>query len=118
MRWRWLDGLGNALAKLGAYAQARQRFARALAIRERAHGEDDPSVVRSLNDIALVLVAQHDYAAAAPALRPRRSYRRAAISGRSFWIADAAANRQSCQAELRVQESSRWTNMWQRFRKP
>ena len=114
----WLDGLGTVLARTGAYAPARGRFARALAIRERAYGADDPSVAQSLNDIALVLMTQHEYAAAAPLLDRAVAIAEQRFAPDQAGLRTLRSNRQSCQAQLKVQQTSSWMNLWQRLRRP
>jgi tetratricopeptide (TPR) repeat protein len=59
----------NALASyrhcaLGAYAQARPLYQRALALKERTFGNDHPETALSLNDLALLLQDQGDLAGA------------------------------------------------------
>ena len=59
----------NALASfrhcaLGAYAQARPLYERALSLKERTFGKDHPETALSLNDLALLLQDQGDLAGA------------------------------------------------------
>ena len=49
---------------LAAYASARPLYERALAIREKALGPDHPDTATSLNDLAVLVLAQGDLAAA------------------------------------------------------
>ena len=53
---------------LGAYAEARPLYERALAIREKVLGAEHPDTATSLNNLAILLRAQGDLAAARPLL--------------------------------------------------
>src|SRR5207245_8946794 len=58
----------NALAALyyymGQYAKAEPLYQRALKIREKAFGSNNPKTAYSLNDLGALYVAQDDYAKA------------------------------------------------------
>ena len=53
---------------LGAYAQARPLYARALALREKALGPEHPDTAETLNNLALLQRDEGDHAAARPLL--------------------------------------------------
>jgi len=53
---------------LGAYAQARPLYARALALREKCLGPEHPDTAETLNNLALLLRDGSDHAAARPLL--------------------------------------------------
>ncbi|MEM9454510.1 MAG: tetratricopeptide repeat protein [Myxococcota bacterium] len=59
-----LNNQGGVLTKHGQYAPAQQAHERALEIRTRVLGKDDPVVAISLQNLALVLGAQGEYAQA------------------------------------------------------
>jgi tetratricopeptide (TPR) repeat protein len=61
-----LDRAGAYFYGRAAYAGARPLYERALAIREKALGPEHPDTATSLNNLALLLLAQGDLAAARP----------------------------------------------------
>ena len=74
---RLLNQAGFYLQHRGRYAEAEPLYHRALALRERALGPDDPTTAHSLNNLAVLLAHRGQYAAAEPLLRRRwRSMKR------------------------------------------
>jgi len=61
-----LDRAARYLSSRSAYSQARQLLLDALAIREGMLGPEHPDTARSLNSLAIVLMAQGDFAEARP----------------------------------------------------
>ena len=54
------NALGKHLQEIGNYPDARFYLERALAIREKTSGPNDPTTARSLNNLGLLLMAQGD----------------------------------------------------------
>jgi serine/threonine-protein kinase len=59
-----LTTLGNVLTEQGRYAQAREQYLRALALREKAHGPEHSLVASSLGDLGRVAGWMGDHAQA------------------------------------------------------
>jgi tetratricopeptide (TPR) repeat protein len=60
-RANWLNAVGNVDYDLGEYAEAKARYAAALAIREAALGREHPRVAALLNNLAIVHARLGEY---------------------------------------------------------
>ena len=74
-----LSGLASYRLDIGAYAQARSLYERALAIHETALGPDHPDTGGSLNNLAHLLQAQGNFSGARPLFERALAIRETAL---------------------------------------
>jgi eukaryotic-like serine/threonine-protein kinase len=74
-----LNNLASAYEDMGDYAQAEPLFRQSLALRQKIHAADDPSVLRAEQNLALTLIEQDKLDVAKPLLDQALSLRQAKL---------------------------------------